>query len=117
MVHQDKLRHVSNEMPDYDAFIASLPKQQLINEEGSTPHTPSFLSTIECDRLQEIVRSWMLQRVQLTMKAWSPSSPQSPTSVRGQTKQDFSIYVGTGNNCNAVHGVIDLWCSSTVWLL
>ena len=115
MAHQDKLRHVPNEMPDYDA---SLPKQQPINEEGSTLHTvATFLSTTECGRLQEVVRSWMLQGVQLTMKAWPPSSPQSPTSVRGQTEQDFSIYVGTGNDCNAVHRVMDLWCSSTVWLL
>lgn len=96
MAHQE-LCHVPNEMPDYDSFMASLPKQQPMNEEGPTPHAPSFLSTPECDRLQaEVVRSWMLQGVQLVMKAWPPSSPQSPTSVRGQAEQDFSIYVGTG---------------------
>ena len=101
MAHQGSVRYVPNNMPDYDAFIASLhlPEQQpqQPNEQGPTPHTPSsFLSTTECGRLQEAVRSWLLQGVQLVMKAWPPSSPQSPTSVRGQAEQDFSIYVGTG---------------------
>ena len=95
MAHQESTRHVSNEMPDYDAFIASRVQQP--NEQDPTPHTPlSFLSTSECSRLQEAVRSWLLQSVQLVMKAWPPSSPNSPTSVRGQVEQDFSIYVGTG---------------------
>ena len=98
MAQQDKLHHVPNEMPDYDGFMASLPEKQPINEEDPTPHTPSFLSTAECGRLQEVVRSWMLQGVQLVLKVWPPLSLNSPTSVRGQAEQDFSIYVGTGND-------------------
>ena len=52
MAHQNMLAslHVSNEMQA--ALMASLPEQQPINEEGPTPHTPSFLSTAECCRLE-----------------------------------------------------------------
>ena len=94
MAHQRSVRHVPNEMPDYDASQAL----QHRNEQGSTPHTQplSFLSTSEYGRLQESIRSWLLRGVQLVMKTWPPSSPQSPTSVRGQAEQDFSIYIGTG---------------------
>ena len=117
MAHQMSVRHVPNEMPDYDAFIASLqPRHEhqshQPNEEGPTPHTPSFLSTTECGRLQEAVRSWLLQSVQLVMKAWPPSSPQSPTSVRGQAEQDFSIYVGTGMVQLHLIGYIASWATN-----
>ena len=102
MGQQMTVRYVPNEVPDYDDFVASLqqlpgqPSQQP-NEEGSTQtHPPSFLSTSECGRLQEAVRSWLLQSIQSVMKAWPPSSPKSPTSVTDKTKEDFSIYVGTG---------------------
>ena len=80
MGHQE-LRYVPNEMPDWDAFVASL-RQQFIppNEEGPPPHTPSFLSTAEYTRQEMAVRSWQLQSVQLVMKAWPPLSTQSPTS-------------------------------------
>jgi hypothetical protein len=102
MAHRES-RHVPNEMPDYDTFLQQQSQQP--NEQGPTPHTQplSFLSTSECGRLQEAVRSWLLQGVQLVMKTWPPSSPQSPTSVRRQSEQDFSIYVGTGK---AVNGCI-----------
>lgn len=101
MAHQASLRHVPNDVPDYDAFIASLQlleqqPQQPVSEGGSqTSHTPSFLSTTERGRLQETVRSWLLQSIQQMMKAWPPSSPESPTSVTGETEEDFSVYVGT----------------------
>ena len=92
MTHRGSVRHVPNEMPDYDASL------QHRNEQGPTPHTQPlpFLSTSEYGRLCESVRSWLLQGIQLVMKTWPPSSSQSPTSVRGQTEQDFSIYIGTG---------------------
>ena len=91
------MRHVPNEVPDYDDFIASLQQSQRSHdEETSTAHPPTFLSTNEYGRLQEAVRSWLLQSIQSVMKAWPPSSPESPTSVTDETEEDFSIYVGTG---------------------
>ena len=115
MAHQGSVRHVSNEMPDYDAFISSLQlsleqQSQQSSEQGPTSHTSSsFLSTSQCGRLQEAVRSWLLQGVQLVMKAWPPSSPQSPTSVRGQAGQDFSIYVGTGKVTSSQVKLVTVW--------
>ena len=107
MAHQASLRHVPNEVPDYDAFIASLqipgqqPQQPLNEGPGpQTSHSPSFLSTTECGRLQETVRSWLLQSIQQVMKAWPPSSLESPTSVTGETEEDFSVYVGPGKTAS-----------------
>ena len=97
MAQQVTVRHVPNEVPDYDDFIASLQQSQRSHdEETSTAHPPTFLSTSEYGRLQEAVRSWLLQSIQSVMKAWPPSSPESPTSVTDETEEDFSIYVGTG---------------------
>ena len=92
MMNQEP-RHVPNQMLDYDAFIASLQAQPPTGEEGLVL---PFTSSAECARLTDWVRSWLLQNVQLVMMAWPPSSSQCPTSTRGHTEQDFSIYVGTG---------------------
>ena len=94
MAHQE-LRYVPNAVPDWDAFVVSLRQQSPPNEEGQPP---SFLSTAECVRLKTAMRSWLLQSVQLVMKVWPPSSTQSPTSMRGQAEQDYSIYLGTGKH-------------------
>ena len=110
MARQESLRHVPNEVHDYDAFIASLQlpgperPQQPVNE-GPGPQTshtrPLFLSTTECSRLQESVRSWLLQSIHQVMPAWPPSSPESPTSVTEETEEDFSVYVGTGKTARS----------------
>lgn len=92
-VMDQELRHVTNQMPDYDAFIASLQTQPPTGEGGLVL---PFTSSSECVRLTDSVRSWLLQNVQVVMMAWPPLSSQCPTSTRGHTEQDFSIYVGTG---------------------
>ena len=85
-----ELRHIPHHTPDYDLFLAYL-------EQPTTGEAPSpFRSSIEYAKLQEAMRSWLLQNIQLVMKAWPPTSVKSPTSVSGRYEQDFSIYTGTG---------------------
>ena len=93
---QQELRHIPNLLPDYDTFVASLQPSPTSGNEGSSPKVAPFTSSPEFSKLGDAVRSWLLQSIQLVVKAWPPSSSQCPTSEREETEQDFSIYVGTG---------------------
>lgn len=106
----DEQRHIPNHMPDYDAFIASLhhhhqqqTSQTVTASEGlkkeTVPQlakTTPFMTSAECARLKEAVRSWILQNIQRVRKACSPSSSRVPVSMRGYYEQEVSIYIGTG---------------------
>ena len=106
----DEQRHIPNHMPDYDAFIASLhhhhqqqTSQTVTASEGlkkeiapQLAKTTPFMTSAECVRLKEAVRSWILQNIQRVRKACSPSSSRVPVSMRGYYEQEVSIYIGTG---------------------
>ena len=96
MTGQPESRYLPNELPDYDAFVSSLPAGSQPTGEGGEVQVGPFSSSMEYARLAGSVRSWLLQNVQLVEKTWPASSSRSPTSIRGQSEQDYSIYVGAG---------------------
>ena len=58
----------------------------------------SFVTSTEHRKLCCDIRTWLHENIAHILKAYPPSSVLSPTSVRGHSKRDFSIYVGNGGN-------------------
>ena len=96
-------RHIPNTMPDYDVFLSRLNSFQsqtsISSVDSSTPgNISTFETSPEYMRLQQETRAWILKHIELIMKACPPQSDVSPASVRECSKQDSSIYVGSGGN-------------------
>ena len=89
----DSERHISNTMPDYGSFMATLKV-----EEGEETAATRYTSSLDYDRLCREIRAWLQENVAHILKAYPPESALAPASVRERAKNDFSTYVGAGGN-------------------
>ena len=103
-------RHIDNSMLDYPAFLAHLNassssvsvcshmSQASHWSQVATDHTANFESSSDYVKQQRQVRAWIAGNIELIMKHYPPAAQYAPTSVKGKTVEDYSIYTGCGGN-------------------
>lgn len=93
-------RHIPHNMPDYESFISQLrlSSSQLSLPTSSGDASITFDSSSSYQKLKDETKDWILQNVALIVTKLPQGGQSSPTSLRGKSKQDSSIYVGTGGN-------------------
>ena len=94
---QQEERHVTNTMQNYDVYLSQCQLNSSIGSQ-SPDHTFTFKSSSDLKKLEQETRVWIFKNIETILKSFPPESQSCPTSVRGKSQQDYSIYVGCGGN-------------------
>ena len=89
-------------MPDYDAFksLHASSQQSLTPDTEEAPELPksSFMTSSLYTRLRQETKDWLLRNIELIQRMVPADSQNVPTSRKGTTTTDNSIYTGCGGN-------------------